>query len=66
MTRPARIRGSRASLRDSQVSDPIVPGAKTKRQLRRGRVPCSARASAAATAMPLRLSLASDGWQTCV
>ena len=46
--------------------EPMVPGANTKRQVSRGRVWRSSRASAAATTMPLKLSLASDGWQMWV
>ena len=48
------------------MSEPIVPGMNKKRYESRRRRAASARIAALATAMPERLSFASDGWQTCV
>ena len=50
----------------SQAIAPIVPGTNTKRYESRRGSGASVRARKVATAMPERLSLASDGWQTCV
>ncbi len=60
------MRAARSRLRASQVMAPMVPGAYTNRKVcrRRGRA-ASACASSVETAMPDRLSSASDGWQTC-
>ena len=64
-TSPCLIRETRASLRASQVIEPIVPGMNRKRyDYRRDARRARTRASSAATAIADRLSLASDGWQT--
>jgi hypothetical protein len=54
---------TRSALRASQVIAPMVPGANTNRYVYQGSASASAMASWVATAMPARLSFASDGWQ---